>query len=180
MELDFLKATGEAIAVIFSSAIAYTQTLAARRARREVHDTKVKAEENIASAAVSLQHKATADLMEKEANSWRERYAMNDKAWEERYAKQHAQLEEQTKYWHGKSEKDQATLSKCQEECTTLKARTDLAPLMDFLRAQETAASARNQVEDQILKMIDNVSRALERIHQRLDLIEPDANKEGA
>lgn len=162
MSTDQLYAWGGGAAAVIAGAHAYVQSLVASRAKKEVKEVTEKAEQHLVSAAVSEQHKATAEAMERQANDWRARCIQNDGDWKKQVEKDRAEFAEQRQYWHDKAKEDQALLLHCQLETAELKGKTDLTPLVEYLKH-------RSVIDDQILSTLKGFSDSLTRVHERLD-----------
>lgn len=155
------------------------QTYLNAQKQKQLNEVSAKASENTAAAAVSGQLGSTVERLEKSLEEWRQRYDANDAQHCARYDKLHEEHQKSTerheldrKHWHGKSDADNLVHLKLQEENATLKARTDLKPLIDVLASMRQDRAEDVVIRARMLEGVNVLSESVNRLHDRLDTIE--------
>lgn len=155
------------------------QTHLTQKKQKELNQVSAKATENTEAAAVSKQYADTVAKLEKRLEDWTKRYDAADIEWRVRYDRMHdeqqkdrEQHEKDRDHWHKKAEVDNAKQLILQEENTTLKARTDLQPLIEVLANMRQDRAEDLSLRQRMLETLNSFSEAVNRIHERFDKIE--------
>lgn len=173
------EAIGTGVFGVIASAWAAFQTWASAQRQKELAQANAKVVENTEAAAVSKQYADAIPKLEKRLEDWAKRYDHDAAEWRARYdrlndeqQKDRDQHEKDRTYWHDKAKEDNAIHLKLQEENATLKARTDLKPLIEILASMREDRREDVTMRVRLLEGLNGFADAINRLHERMDRIE--------